>query len=107
MLAAYEDLKSLERQKDRLRAHLLRLFEQGAEVEPGPLTLEVKEREERRLSFARLCRVVGEAGVEQLQSQMEPVLCRYLYVYRVVQDGPVDGRESSGDRQTGVAGDFI
>ena len=94
MLATYEDLKRCQRQKDRLRADMLRLFDQGAEVEPGPLTLEVKEQEERRLSFSRLIQVVGQAGVEQLKSQIEPIFCRYLRVYRVVQEDPVNDRDS-------------
>jgi hypothetical protein len=96
LLAAYEDLRSLERQKHHLRAYLLRLLDQGAEVEPGPLTLEVKEREERRLSFARLRRVVGQAEAEQLRSQIEPVLFRYLRVHRVVQHDPANGRQAEG-----------
>ena len=96
MLAAYEDLKRCEQEKDRFRTFLLCLLDQGAEVEPGPLTVELKEREERRFSFARLRRVVGQADVEQLRSRIEPTFCRYLRVYRVVQDDPGNGRQTGG-----------
>lgn len=84
MLAAYAELREVTRELRKvageLREEIMNSLEQGGEVEPGPLTAEIRTAEQQRFSLAKLSRLLGEQRAQELQSQIEPTVSRALWV---------------------------
>ena len=52
-----------------------------AQVEPGPLSLEIRELEKRQFTAANLTAVLGRERVECLKDQIQPVLQRQIWIH--------------------------
>lgn len=86
MLAEYEELKRQEQRRQQLRDELVSLLEGGAEIEPGPLSVEIREQERRTLSFANLCAIGGEPWAQDIVRRIDPIRCRALILLSAEQD---------------------
>ncbi len=64
MLASLVELRLVAAEQKQLRLHILGLLDEDAEIEPGPLTAEVVEREQRMLGKRELQALLGEDRVE-------------------------------------------
>jgi hypothetical protein len=81
LLSAYQELCEVAREKKQLNEELKTLLKQGAEIEPGLLTAEVRTSEMRNLSYPKVVQVLGEEFASQLRSRVEPTVCRRLLVH--------------------------
>lgn len=105
MLAALEELRLVAAEQKRLRQHILTLLDQGAAIEPGPLTARVVVQEHRRITNSDLRRLLGDARVEEMRSQVRARYHRYLYVRRVEPgdaDHLVQADQPATTEQTGI-----
>jgi hypothetical protein len=80
MLAEFDELRRLDQRKQELRDELLSLLDAGAEIQPGPLSVEVQEYESKTLSFAKLCAIGGEEWAEDIRQRIEPSVSRRLII---------------------------
>jgi hypothetical protein len=80
MLAEHERLRLLGERRRQLRDQLVALLEQGAEIEPGPLWAELREREAKNFSLAKLAAIGGQQWAEDLKRQIEPTVFHNVIV---------------------------
>lgn len=97
MLAAYaaiaEQERQLRRARGNLRLWLLDRVAAGVPVEQGPLAVEVREDEERRLTVENLSAVIGADNVAVFREAIERTVVTRLEV-----------REAQGRADSGPAG---
>jgi len=79
-LSLYQELCEVAREKELLRRRIMDLLDQGAAVEPGNLSVEIKPQEARLLTAEKLRAVLGPERVEVLRAQVEPTVRRQLIV---------------------------
>ena len=65
---------------DNLRAEILALVEDGAEIEPGNLDLDVRRSIQTRIRKEFLIEQLGMEMVEELEDLVEPTVYRRLIV---------------------------
>jgi hypothetical protein len=70
VLGLIEQYRRLSRECEKLRLEVVRRLQDGAPIEPGPLTAEVREVEQRYLSAKNLTSVLGPDVVAWLKAQV-------------------------------------
>lgn len=82
----------------RLREELLQKLEDGADVEPGALTVEARHVPVRILSAPKLIPLLGAARVEELRQAVQPTVQVWLIV-RTEEDGDASPSNTHSGQQ--------
>lgn len=106
-LELYEALRQVAYELPRARKELLAKLDQGAEIERGPWTVEARSWQLRSFSLAKLARLLGEPRALELQSQIEPTVCRGLVVRAAESVGHASGSRHGDGGQPNVASRFV
>jgi hypothetical protein len=101
MLAELQELKRQQARKEELRDEIMFMLEEGAEIEVGPLQVEIRELEQRTISYAALSQVVGEAEAAAIKSRIEPTARRHLIVIAPDSGGGRQRQPSRSSYQSG------
>jgi hypothetical protein len=80
VLRQYQQLRDAQRARETLRTSIVELLESGANIERGAMTAYLKRQEQRRFSAEQLERLLGTRQVEELRSQLEPIVVMQLIV---------------------------
>ena len=80
MLLELLRLKTKKKRLDELRKEFHALLDDGAEIERGSLSLDVRHLHQKRLSEGFLINQLGKEAVEELKELVEPTLYRHLIV---------------------------
>ncbi len=78
-----EDLEQLRRlvaEYNHLRDSLVQRLEDGAKIEPGPLTASIERTVLRRLTWDRLKELVGQATVKKFRKSISPSVSRKIVI---------------------------
>lgn len=92
MLSEFVALGEQARRHRELRQLFMDLLAAGADVEPGPLTAEVRTSRSRRLSRAKLSALIGEELVQTFLEAVEPTESRRLDVRKASARGTAPKR---------------
>jgi hypothetical protein len=105
-LRRYSELKEFEREKDELRKALMKMLDEGATIEPGRLTVKIKEQQSKRVSKQVLIDLLGVEETSQLYERIPPKSQRSLTVLRY-DLAAVDNRSSGLAHWTHIHSDGI
>ena len=73
--ADVSEKKRVEQQRE-----LIALIDANADVQPGPLAVQLIERQAKKFSFDKVAAVVGDQYAIEMKSQIEPTLIRFIQV---------------------------
>jgi hypothetical protein len=79
-LQQYRQLMDAQQSREAMRGSIVELLEGGASVEPGPLTARLRRVEQRRFSAPEIERLLGARQLEELRSQLQPIVSVQLIV---------------------------
>jgi hypothetical protein len=80
MLRRARELHTEAEEYERVRQAIRELLQAGAQVEPGELTATLRTTESHRICWPTLERLLGVERVAELRQQVEPSICRQLYI---------------------------
>jgi hypothetical protein len=84
---ARSECTRLRADEARVRGELLALFDEGADIQPGPLALRVEDREKVQLTERGLAKVLGEDEAQWLLRRLPVTKFRYVRVVGVAGGG--------------------
>jgi hypothetical protein len=93
-LVRYQELKERSREYQAFRREILSRLDDGAWVEPGELSVTVREYRQQRLTQAFLTEALGLDRVRELKEQAAPTVYRHLIVR---EEGAGGGRGVGAD----------
>ena len=79
-------IEELGRDASPLIRELMELLDEGATVESGNLTAEIRQVAARRVDFPKLVAVIGTDRAEELRSRVEPSVSRQLILRELDSD---------------------
>ncbi len=69
-----------EKKRVELQRELIALVDANAEIQRGPLDLQLIERQAQKFSYDKVAAVLGHQYATEIKSQIEPTLIRFVQV---------------------------